>query len=173
MAELVKTKSEKSNDIWNVWISGTCANSRNEVWKNFEVTAEDLQSDSQFFKGLILVKAFYDYGFMNGENMESNIYDLTIHLKNEFDIEPDSTNSADMCNILWDFLAEWLPSDEDFDRNRKGYRCGKANIYRSVEEDYPLGKIFIRIVDSDDNDYELKYDRADIIDALKTYEIAK
>lgn len=36
-----------------------------------------------------------------------------------------------------------------------------------------LGKIFIRIVDSDDNDYELKYDRADIIDALKTYEIAK
>ena len=46
MAELVKTKSEKSNDIWNVWISGTCVNSRNEVWKNFEVTAEDLQPDS-------------------------------------------------------------------------------------------------------------------------------
>ena len=106
MAELVKTKSEKSDDIWNVWISGTCANSRNEVWKNFEVTAKDLQPDSQFFKGLILVKAFYDYGFMNGENMESNLFDLTIHLKNEFDIEPDSTNSADMCNILWDFLAE-------------------------------------------------------------------
>jgi len=168
MAELVKTKSEKSDDIWNVWISGTCANSRNEVWKNFEVTAEDLQPDSQFFKGLILVKAFYDYGFMNGENMESNLFDLTIHLKNEFDIEPDSTNSADMCNILWEFLAEWIPSDDD---NTKDYRCGKANIYRSVEEDYPLGKIFIRIVDSDDNDYELKYDRADIIDALKTYEI--
>jgi len=69
--------------------------------------------------------------------------------------------------------AKRSPSDEDFDRNRKGYRCGKANIYRSVEEDYPLGKIFIRIVDSDDNDYELKYDRADIIDALKTYEIVE
>lgn len=117
MAKLAKIKSEKSNDIWNVWISGTCANSRNEVWKNFEVTAEDLQPDSQFFKGLILVKAFYDYGFMSDMDMESNLFDLTIHLKNEFDIEPDSTNSADMCNILWDFLAEWLPSDEDFDRN--------------------------------------------------------
>lgn len=170
MAELVKTKSEKSDDIWNVWISGTCANSRNEVWKNFEVTAEDLQPDSQFFKGLILVKAFYDYGFMNGENMESNLFDLTIHLKNEFDIEPDSTNSADMCNILWDFLAEWIPSDND---NTRDYLCGKANIYRSPEEDYPIGKIFIQIKDDDDNEYELKYDRADVIDALKAYEIAK
>lgn len=170
MAEIVKTKSEKSNDIWNVWISGTCANSRNEVWKNFEVTAEDLQSDSQFFKGLILVKAFYDYGFMNGENIESNLFDLTIHLKNEFDIEPDSTNSADMCNILWDFLAEWIPSDND---NTRDYLCGKANIYRSPEEDYPIGKIFIQIKDDDDNEYELKYDRTDVIDALKAYEIAK
>lgn len=170
MAELVKTKSEKSDDIWNVWISGTCANSRNEVWKCFEVTAEDLQSDSQFFKGLILVKAFYDYGFMSGIDMESNLFDLTIHLKNEFDIEPDSTNSADMCNILWDFLAEWLPSDDD---NTRDYLCGKANIYRSPEEDYPIGKIFIQIKDDDDNEYELKYDRADVIDALKAYEIAK
>lgn len=159
MAKLVKTKSEKSDDIWNVWISGTCANSRNEVWKNFEVTAEDLQPDSQFFKGLILVKAFYDYGFMSSMDMESNLFDLTIHLKNEFDIEPDSTNSADMCNILWDFLEKWLPSG-----------TGQT---KDIYGDYPLGKIFIRIVDSGDNDFELKYDRAGIIDALKTYEIAK
>lgn len=170
MAKLAKIKSEKSNDIWNVWISGTCANSRNEVWKNFEVTAEDLQPDSKFFKGLILVKAFYDYGFMSDMDMESNLFDLTIHLKNEFDIEPDSTNSADMCNILWDFLAEWLPSDDD---NTRDYLCGKANIYRSPEDDYPIGKIFIQIKDNDDNEYELKYDRADVIDALKAYEIAK
>lgn len=170
MAELVKTKSEKSNDIWNVWISGTCANSRNEVWKNFEVTAEDLQPDSRFFKGLILVKAFYDYGFMDQSSMESNLFDLSIHLVNEFGIEPDSTNSADMCNILWGFLAEWIPSDND---NTRDYLCGKANIYRSPEDDYPIGKIFIQIKDNDDNEYELKYDRADVIDALKAYEIAK
>lgn len=170
MAELVKTKSEKSNDIWNVCIWGTCQVSRNEAWKDFEVTAKDLQSDSMFLKGLVLVKAFYDYGFMDQSSMESNLFDLSIHLVNEFGIEPDSTNSADMCNILWGFLAEWIPSDND---NTRDYLCGKANIYRSPEDDYPIGKIFIQIKDNDDNEYELKYDRADVIDALKAYEIAK
>lgn len=170
MAEIVKIKSEKSNDIWNVCIWGTCQVSRNEAWKDFEVTAKDLQSDSMFLKGLVLVKAFYDYGFMDQSNMESNLFDLSIHLVNEFGIEPDSTNSADMCNILWGFLAEWIPSDND---NTRDYLCGKANIYRSPEEDYPIGKIFIQIKDNDDNEYELKYDRADVIDALKAYEIAK
>lgn len=170
MAEIVKIKSEKSNDIWNVCIWGTCQVSRNEAWKDFEVTAKDLQSDSMFLKGLVLVKAFYDYGFMDQSSMESNLFDLNIHLVNEFGIEPDSTNSADMCNILWEFLAEWISSDND---NTRDYPCGKANIYRSPEEDYPIGKIFIQIKDDDDNEYELKYDRADVIDALKAYEIAK
>ena len=61
-----------------------------------------------------------------------------------------------MYNTAHDFVCEWIPYEDN------GY-----------SRDYPYGDIYIDIKDGKGKKYSLDYTEKDIIDALKTYKLAK
>ena len=154
MAKLVEIKDENLKDEWTVTVQGA-------TWEGFAsetdyVTSDKLQADSHYFKGLILVNAFYDYGFMDNSDMDHNISNLADKISKRFNVTPYYENSDDMYNTFHDFVCDWIPYDGD------GYG-----------RDYPYDDIEVDIKDSNGRKYALDYDEADVIDALKAYNFIK
>ena len=159
MAGLIKTIEDKCEDKctnkWSVTIQGT-------TWSGFasetdHVTNDKMQPDSGYFKGLILVEAFYHYGFMDNDNMDYNISRLANNIARRFNLTPYFEDRDDMYNTAHDFVCEWIPYTDN------GY-----------SRDYPCDDgIDIDIKDSKGKKYELDYTENDVIDALKIYKLAK
>ena len=154
MAGLIETIEEKREDKWSVTIQGA-------TWEGFasetdHVTSDKMQSDSHYFKGLILVEALYHCGFMDNDDMSYNIRHLVKNVARRFNLTPYFENEDDMYNSAHDFVCQWIPySDNGYSR------------------DYPYGDIYIDIKDGNGTRYELDYTEKDVIDALKTYKLAK
>lgn len=155
MAELIEIIEDKCEDKWSVTIQGA-------TWEGFAsetdyITSDKMQPNSRYFKGLILVDALYDYGFMDNADMSYNISRLAKNIARRFNVTPYFEDDDDMYNTAHDFVCEWIPHDDN------GY-C----------REYPCGDgIDIDIKDSKGKKYGLKYSEEDVIDALKTYKLAK
>ena len=154
MAGLIETIEEKREDKWSVTIQGA-------TWDGFasetdHVTSDKMQSDSHYFKGLILVEALYHCGFMDNDDMSYNIRHLVKNVARRFNLTPYFEDEDDMYNSAHDFVCQWIPySDNGYSR------------------DYPYGDIYIDINDGNGKKYSLDYTEKDVIDALKAYKPAK
>ena len=155
MAKLVeiKSKTKKPKEEWTITMSGETWQSR--VSETYTVGDERMQPDSDHFKGLILVKALYDEGLMDDGNIDNVLADLPQGLVDTFGIELN-LEGDDLYNTLQDFVSGWLP----------GYDNGYG-------WDYPYETIDIQITNNDGRKFKINYTKKDVIDALKTFEIAK
>lgn len=152
MAGLTKTKATLK--AWTVTISGNTW--QGQVSKTYHVARNEIQPEAEFFKALVLVKAFYDYEFMDDEVMDVNINRIernltdTLNVKLVFDVRH-----------LREFIHKTIPY----------YTV--AHVMGGYTEEYPIYNIAIDIKDGKGNKYDLDYDENDIIDALKTFKLAK
>lgn len=156
MAKLIEIIEDKCEDKWSVTIQGA-------TWEGYAsetdyITSDKMQPDSRYFKGLILVDALYHCGFMDNDDMSYNIRHLAKNIARRFNVTPYFEDEDDMYNTAHDFVCEWIPYEDN------GYG-----------RDYPYGDIYIYIdiKDGKGKKYELKYSDEDVIDALKTYKLAK
>lgn len=146
MAGLIKIKRELKP--WTVVISGNTW--QGQVSKTFHVTRGELQSKAEFFKALVLVKALYDYELMDDEVMDVNI------------------------NRIVRNLADTLNAELAFDvRHLREFNYTVAHVMGGYTEEYPTYNITIDIKDGKGQKYDLNYDENDVIDALKTFKLAK
>lgn len=152
MAELTKIKRELKP--WTVVIHGNTW--QGQVSKTFHVTRDELQSKAEFFKALVLVKTFYDYEFMDDEIMDVNVNRIV-------------RNFADTLNVELAFNVRHL---REFIHKTIPYYT-VAHVMGGYTEEYPTYKITIDIKDGKGISYYLNYDDSDVIDALKTFELAK
>lgn len=152
MAELTKIKRELKP--WTVVISGNTW--QGQVSKTYHATKSDLQPKAEFFKALVLVKAFYDYEFMDDEVMDVNINRIVRNLADNLNVEL----VLDVRHLR-EFINKTIPY----------YTV--AHIMGGCNEEYPTYNITIDIKDGKGNKYDLNYDENDVIDALKTFKIAK
>lgn len=152
MAGLIKIKRELKP--WTVVISGNTW--QGQVSKTYHVTRKELQPEAEFFKALILVKAFYDYELMDDEVMDVNINRIVRNLADTLNAE-----LAFDVRHLREFIHKTIPY----------YTV--AHVMGGYTEEYPTYNITIDIKDGKGISYELDYDDADVIDALKTFKLAK
>ena len=152
MAGLTKIKATLKP--WTVVISGNTW--QGQVSKTYHVTRKELQSKAEFFKALVLVKALYDYELMDDEVMDVNINRIVRNLADTLNVE-----LAFDVRHLREFIHKTIPY----------YTV--AHVTGGYTEEYPSYKITIDIKDGNGTRYELDYNEADVIDAIKTYELAK
>lgn len=152
MAGLTKIKRELKP--WTVVISGNTW--QGQVSKTYHVTRKELQPEAEFFKALILVKAFYDYELMDDEVMDVNINRIVRNLADTLNAE-----LAFDVRHLREFIHKTIPY----------YTV--AHVMGGYTEEYPSYNITIDIKDGKGNKYDLNYDEKDVIDALKTFKLAK
>ena len=152
MAGLTKTKATLKP--WTVVISGNTW--QGQVSKVYHVTRKELQSRAEFFKALVLVKAFYDYELMDNEVMDVNINRIVRNLA-------DTLNAEFAFDVrhLREFIHKTIPY----------YTV--AHVMSGYTEEYPTYNITIDIKDGKGQKYDLNYDENDVIDALKTFKLAK
>ena len=152
MAGLTKIKSDLNP--WTVVISGNTWQC--PVSKTYTVTNTEMQSDSNFFKALVLIQALYEYELIEYEYMDSNISRIVRELGDILDINWAFDDPIDNECILRNFFYDWVPRGND---------C--------FNWEYPEDAIDISIFDGKGQKYELNYDDNDVIDALKTFKLAK
>lgn len=152
MAGLTKTKATLK--AWTVVISGNTW--QGQVSKTFHVTRGELQSKAEFFKALVLVKALYDYELMDDEVMDVNINRIVRNLADTL-----NTELAFDVRHLREFIHKTIPY----------YTV--AHVMGGYTEEYPTYNITIDIKDGKGQKYDLNYDENDVIDALKTFKLAK
>jgi hypothetical protein len=152
MAGLIKIKRELKP--WTVVISGNTW--QGQVSKTYHVTRKELQPEAEFFKALVLVKALYDYEFMDDEVMDVNVNRIV-------------RNFADTLNAELAFDVRHL---REFIHKTIPYYT-VANVIGGYTEEYPTYNITIDIKDGKGQKYDLNYDENDVIDALKTFKLAK
>lgn len=152
MAGLTKIKRELKP--WTVVISGNTW--QGQVSKTYHVTRKELQPEAEFFKALVLVKAFYDYELMDDEIMDVNITRIARNLGNKLNVE-----LAFDARHLREFIHKTIPY----------YTV--AHVMGGYTEEYPTYNITIDIKDGKGQKYDLNYDENDVIDALKTFKLAK
>lgn len=152
MAELTKIKRELKP--WTVVIHGNTWQS--QVSKTYHVTRKELQSNSNLFKALVLVKAFYDYELMDDEVMDVNINRIVRNLADKLNVEL----GLDVRHLR-KFIHKTIPY----------YTV--AHVMGGYTEEYPTYNITMDIKDGKGQKYDLNYDENDVIDALKTFKIAK
>ena len=157
MAELVKIKTTVKP--WTVTISGNTW--QGYVSKTRYVARKELQPDSEFFKALVLVKAFYDYELMDNEYMDSNITHIARNLADTFNVEPILEVDVMIETHLREFIHKFIPY------------YSVAHVCGGYTEEYPTYNIIIDILDNKGNKYDLNYDEVDVIDALKTFKFVK
>lgn len=152
MAGLTKTKATLK--AWTVVISGNTW--QGQVNKTYHVARNEMQPEAEFFKALVLVKALYDYEFMDDEVIDVNINRIVRNLA-------DTLNAELVFDVrhLREFIHKTIPY----------YTV--AHVMGSYTEEYPTYNITIDIKDGKGQKYELTYDEADVIDALKTFKLAK
>lgn len=152
MAGLIKIKRELKP--WTVVISGNTW--QGQVSKTYHVTHGELQPEAEFFKALVLVKALYDYEFMDDEVMDVNINRIVRNLADTLNAE-----LAFDVRHLREFIHKTIPY----------YTV--AHVMGGYTEEYPTYNITIDIKDGKGQKYDLNYDENDVIDALKTFKLAK
>lgn len=152
MAKLVK--EEVKAKPWTVTINGNTW--QGQVNKTYHVARNEMQPEAEFFKALILVKAFYDYEFMDDEVMDVNINRIVRNLADTLDVE-----LAFDVRHLREFIHKTIPY----------YTV--AHVMGGYTEEYPTYNITIDIKDGKGNKYDLNYDENDVIDALKTFKLVK
>lgn len=152
MAGLTKTKATLK--AWTVTINGNTW--QGQVNKTYHVARNEMQPEAEFFKALILVKAFYDYELMDDEVMNVNINRIVRNFVDTLNVE-----LAFDVRHLREFIHKTIPY----------YTV--AHVMGGYTEEYPTYNITIDIKDSKGISYELDYDDADVIDALKTFKLAK
>lgn len=148
------TKIKRKLKPWTVVISGNTW--QGQVSKTFHVTRGELQSKAEFFKALVLVKALYDYELMDDEVMDVNVNRIV-------------RNFADTLNVELTFNVRHL---REFIHKTIPYYT-VAHVMGGYIEEYPTYNITIDIKDGKGISYELDYDDADVINALKTFKLAK
>lgn len=153
------TKIERELKPWTVVISGNTW--QGNVSKTFHVTRSDLRPKAEFFKALILVKTLYDRELMDYEHVDSNITHIVRYFTDTFNVEPALKDDIMMEVHLRNFISEIIPY----------YTV--AHIMGGCNKEYPTYTITIDIKDGKGASYELNYDDNDVIDALKTFELAK
>lgn len=152
MAGLIKIKRELKP--WTVVISGNTW--QGQVSKTYHVTRKELQPEAEFFKVLVLVKAFYDYELMDDEVMDVNINRIVRNLADTLNAE-----LAFDVRHLREFIHKTIPY----------YTV--AHVMGGYTEEYPTYNITIDIKDGKGQKYDLNYDENDVIDALKTFKLTK
>lgn len=152
MAGLTKIKRELKP--WTVVISGNTW--QGQVSKTYHVTRKELQPEAEFFKALVLVKALYDYELMDDEVMDVNINRIV-------------RNFADTLNAELAFDVRHL---REFIHKTIPYYT-VAHVMGGYTKEYPTYNITIDIKDGKGQKYDLNYDENDVIDALKTFKLAK
>lgn len=153
------TKIERELKPWTVVISGNTW--QGQVSKTFHVTRNEMQPETEFFKALVLVKVLYDYELMDDELMDDNVAHIVRKLADTFNVEPALKDEIMMEIRLRNFIHETIPY----------YTV--SHVMGGYIEEYPTYKITIDIKDSKGISYDLNYDDADVIDALKTFKLAK
>lgn len=152
MIKLEKIKNESKP--WLVIISGkTC---QDYLSKTDKVTEANMQSGSKYLDKLIVFKAFYDKGFMDQGDMDSNLYELQENLYNTFNVEVDFDDEYDFIEAVNDILIDTIP----------GYLNGD-------DIDYPYNSIDVNIYDGEGNEYGLEYSDEDVVTALENLELVK
>ena len=152
MIKLVQKEVEAKP--WTVVISG-------ETWQDDvtavnKVTGDELRVGNKYFDQLLVLKAFYDKGFMDKGNMEDNEWGLQDNLIDTYDVE-----------INFDFEDEFVESiDELLYYTLPKYYNGDGN-------DYPCRKLNVDIYDGEGQKYGLEYDDEDVVTALKNLELVK
>lgn len=124
--------------------------------KTYHVTRKELQHEAEFFKALVLVKALYDYELMDDEVMDVNINRIV-------------RNFADTLNAELAFDVRHL---REFIHKTIPYYT-VAHVMGGYTDEYPTYNITIDIKDGKGISYGLDYDENDVIDALKTFKLAK
>lgn len=152
MAGLTKIKATLK--AWTVTINGNTW--QGQVSKTYHVARNEMQPEAEFFKALILVKAFYDYELMDDEVMDVNINRIVRNLADTLNAE-----LAFDVRHLREFIHKTIPY----------YTV--AHVMGGYTEEYPSYNITIDIKDGKGNKYDLNYDEKDVIDALKTFKLAK
>ena len=152
MAGLTKTKATLKP--WTVTINGNTW--QGQVNKTYHVARNEMQPEAEFFKALVLVKALYDYELMDDEVMDVNINRIVRNLADTLNAE-----LAFDVRHLREFIHKTIPY----------YTV--AHVMGGYTEEYPTYNITIDIKDGNGTRYELDYNEADVIDAIKTYELAK
>lgn len=152
MAGLTKTKATLKP--WTVTINGNTW--QGQVNKTYHVARNEMQPEAEFFKALVLVKALYDYELMDDEVMDVNINRIVRNLADTLNAE-----LAFDVRHLREFIHKTIPY----------YTV--AHVMGGYTEEYPTYNITIDIKDGKGISYELDYDDADVIDALKTFKLAK
>ena len=152
MAGLTKIKATLKP--WTVVIIGNTW--QGQVSKTYHVARNELQSKAEFFKALVLVKAFYDYELMDDEVMDVNVNRIV-------------RNFADTLNVELAFNVRHL---REFIHKTIPYYT-VAHVMGGYTGEYPTYNITIDIKDGKGQKYDLNYDENDVIDALKTFKLAK
>ena len=152
MIKLVQKEIEAKP--WTVVISGETW--QDEVTAVDKVTGDELQVGNVYFDALLVLKAFYDKGFMDNGNMEDNEWKLQDNLIDTFDVEIDSDDEYDFVDTIDELLWATLPK-----------------YFNGDGSDYPCRKLNVDIYDGEGQKYELEYDDEDVVTALKNLELVK
>lgn len=152
MIKLVQKEVEAKP--WTVVISG-------ETWQDDvttvdKVTEDELQLGNEYFDALLVLKAFYDKGFMNNGNMDDNEWKLQDNLIDTYDVEIDADDEYDFLEAIDELLYATLPK-----------------YFNGDGSDYPYRKLNVDIYDGEGQKYGLEYDDEDVVTALKNLELVK
>ena len=152
MIKLVQKEIEAKP--WTVVISGETW--QDEVTTVDKVTGDELRVGNEYFDTLLVLKAFYDKGFMDNGNMEDNEWKLQDNLIDTFDIEIDADDEEDFVNTIDELLWATLPK-----------------YFNGDGSDYPCRKLNVDIYDGEGQKYGLEYDDEDVVTAIKNLELVK
>lgn len=152
MIKLVQKEVEAKP--WTVVISG-------ETWQDDVTTVDKVNGDelrvgNEYFDTLLVLKAFYDKGFMDNGNMEDNEWKLQDNLMDTFDVEIAFDDEYDFIDEVNDFFYDMLPK-----------------YFNGDGLDYPYRKLNVDIYDGEGQKYALDYNNNDVTRALKNLKLAK
>ena len=152
MIKLVQKEVETKP--WTVVISG-------ETWQDDvttvnKVTGDELRIGNKYFDQLLVLKAFYDKGFMDKGNMEDNEWGLQDNLIDTYDVEINFDFEDEFVDEIDELLWATLPK-----------------YYNGDGSDYPCCKLNVDIYDGEGQKYGLEYDDEDVVTALKNLELVK
>lgn len=139
---------------WTVVISGDTW--QDSVTSVTEVAEDELQLGNEYFDQLLVLKAFYDKGFMDNGDMEDNEYELQDNLIDVYDVEIAFDDEDDFVVSIDELLYATLPK-----------------YFNGDGFDYPRRKLYVDIYDGEGHKYELEYDDEDVVTALKNLELVK
>ena len=122
MIKLVQKEVEAKP--WTVVISG--ATWQDDVTAIDKVTGDELRVGNEYFDTLLVLKAFYDKGFMDNGNMDANEWKLQDNLIETFGVEIAFDDDDDFVDAIDELLWATLP--KYFNGDGSDYPCRKLNV---------------------------------------------